>query len=583
MKTLRPDARDRRLERKTEIPLNFRFWLLGLLAFWLLGFGCVFAQISPGKLSHSHQALEGISNCTKCHELGKDVANAKCLDCHTAIQTRMADATGYHGSADVKNAKCASCHSEHNGLDFDLIHWPNGKQTFDHRLTGFALQGAHLGKDCSACHRGSFVTDEAVKSGKNVNVAHTLLGLSTRCTSCHENEHRNQLADDCLKCHTFTAWRPASGFAHAQTHYALTGKHATVDCEKCHLWQAAPASAADKIQKKDHTGEFAHYTGLTYLNCTPCHEDKHRGQFGQNCETCHVTSGFQTIVGTAFDHSKTKYPLEGAHRSVECKKCHTSGDMTKPLAYAACKDCHKDEHAGQFAARTDKGACNSCHTLNGYTPSSFGVAEHVQSRFALTGSHLAVPCSQCHTKQDGATTAQFKFVDVTCKGCHKDVHAGQVDLWIAKGGCEFCHTSDSWHVTSFDHKLARFPLEGKHREILCLKCHKVVKQGTQDVLWVKPLSMDCQSCHSDPHNGQFIRADLGEKQTDCKRCHTAQGWKQLAFVHNRDTRFKLDGAHEKIACSACHPAAKAADGSAYMVFRPIKTECSACHAAKNNG
>jgi nitrate/TMAO reductase-like tetraheme cytochrome c subunit len=183
----------------------------------------------------------------------------------------------------------------------------------------------------------------------------------------------------------------------------------------------------------------------------------------------------------------------------------------------------------------------------------------------------------------GATSAKFKFDDLTCKGCHKDAHEGQLDLWIAKGGCEFCHNTDTWHRTSFDHKLARFPLEGKHREIICLKCHKVVKQDGKDVMWMKPLSMDCASCHADPHQEQFVRTERGEKQADCKRCHTSQGWNQLVFVHNQDARFKLDGAHEKVTCAACHPAAKSADGAAYVVYRPLQSECSACHAGKREG
>jgi len=557
------------------------FWLFSFLAFWLFASNAL-AQISPGKLSRFHQPLEGIANCTKCHVLGEEVANAKCLDCHTQLQKRMSAGTGYHSSADVKDAKCASCHSEHNGVDFELVSWKGGKQSFDHSTTGFALEGAHRGKECSACHRGSFIADDAVKSSKNVNVTRTFLGLARECTGCHENEHQGQLAANCLKCHTFDAWKPASGFSHAQTKYPLTGKHTNTDCDKCHAWQPATTDAA-KIQKKDHVGEAAKYAELTFPNCTPCHADKHNGQFGQNCQTCHTTADFKSIVGTAFDHSKTKYPLEGQHHGVQCQKCHASGDMTKPVAHAACKDCHRDEHGGQFAARKDKGACDACHTLDGYTPAKFGVEEHGQSRFALTGSHLAVPCSECHTKAAGATSATFKFNDLSCKGCHKDPHEGQLDLWIAKGGCEFCHNSDTWHRTSFDHKLARFPLEGKHREMLCVKCHKVVKQDNQQVMWMKPLAMDCAGCHKDPHEGQFVRADQGEKQTDCKRCHTPQGWKELAFVHSRDVRFKLDGAHEKVACSACHPSSAGADGGTYIVYRPLKMECSACHAGKQAG
>ena len=36
--------------------------------------------ISPGKLSAAHASLDGMTNCTQCHELGKKGASdAKCL------------------------------------------------------------------------------------------------------------------------------------------------------------------------------------------------------------------------------------------------------------------------------------------------------------------------------------------------------------------------------------------------------------------------------------------------------------------------------------------------------------------------
>ena len=103
------------------------------------------AQISPGKLSRFHAALEGIANCTKCHVLGQEVANSKCLDCHTPIRARQGAGTGYHGAGEAKDQPCRACHSEHNGREFELVHWPQGKAAFDHRQTGFALEGAHRG------------------------------------------------------------------------------------------------------------------------------------------------------------------------------------------------------------------------------------------------------------------------------------------------------------------------------------------------------------------------------------------------------------------------------------------------------
>ena len=59
--------------------------LLLLPAIILLWECNAFAQISPGDLSKAHASLEGVSNCTKCHTVGKKVTSEKCLDCHKEI------------------------------------------------------------------------------------------------------------------------------------------------------------------------------------------------------------------------------------------------------------------------------------------------------------------------------------------------------------------------------------------------------------------------------------------------------------------------------------------------------------------
>jgi hypothetical protein len=535
------------------------------------------AQISPGKLSRFHASLEGISSCTRCHELGQEVSSAKCLDCHTQVRARQSAGTGYHSSGEAKDRPCRTCHSEHNGRDFELIHWPAGRSGFDHALTGFTLEGAHRGKDCGRCHTAALLADPQVKSGANSNPARTLLGLSRECVACHDDEHGAQLDDNCQGCHSLDAWTPATGFSHARTDFPLTGKHQVTACVKCHPFEAAGEASGNRIGKANANGQTARYSGLDYANCAPCHRDVHAGKFGQGCTDCHTTAGFQQIVGNKFDHAVTDYPLTGRHQRVACAKCHTSGDMTRKVAHAACRDCHKDEHGGQLAKRADGGACESCHTTDGYRPVRYGADEHAASRYPLTGSHLAVPCNGCHTPPPGQTGPRFAYAETRCQSCHRDAHNGQLDLWVSKNGCEFCHSTETWHRTSFDHKLARFPLEGKHREILCLKCHTVRNDSTgQEAVWMKPLDMECAGCHEDRHDGQFVRAERQESRTDCRRCHSPAGWKTLTFDHNRDARFKLEGAHSRVACAACHKPNP--DDATHVVYKPLPVDCAGCHS-----
>jgi hypothetical protein len=56
--------------------------------------------------------------------------------------------------------------------------------------------------------------------------------------------------------------------------------------------------------------------------------------------------------------------------------------------------------------------------------------------------------------------------------------------------------------------------------------------------------------------------------THCAACHTADGWRKVAFAHDR-TGFALTGRHAEIACGACH------EGSDFS--RPLARNCASCH------
>jgi len=87
-------------------------------------FLCIFqvtAQISPGALSNTHAYLEGVSNCTKCHDVGNKVTRQKCLTCHQIIKTNILARKGYHASPEVSGKECVVCHNEHHGRNFQII------------------------------------------------------------------------------------------------------------------------------------------------------------------------------------------------------------------------------------------------------------------------------------------------------------------------------------------------------------------------------------------------------------------------------------------------------------------------------
>ena len=115
------------------------------LIFWiqLFLFSSALAQLSPGDLAKPHNPLEGIKNCTKCHELGKKILPAKCLDCHVLLKDLIQAGKGLHAKSEYSH--CPDCHSDHQGKEYDLIWWKEGKEKF-----GLEFEGKNLDNFASA-------------------------------------------------------------------------------------------------------------------------------------------------------------------------------------------------------------------------------------------------------------------------------------------------------------------------------------------------------------------------------------------------------------------------------------------------
>jgi len=535
------------------------------------------AQLSPGDLHQAHQDLEGIKNCTKCHNQAKGIAAERCLQCHTALKERVDAGKGLHATPEYK--RCEGCHVEHQGRQSQLIWWKNERENFSHNLAGYALEAKHGQLKCEQCHQLSHIQNSQQLATQKVNLQRTYLGLSTQCLSCHKDEHRSQFKGECLSCHSMEGWKPASRFEHARTAYPLTGKHRQVACDKCH------AAVVDHHFIDDP--DYRRYTGISHTTCTDCHQDIHSGKLGVTCTNCHSTEGWKHVQVGRFNHAQTRYPLLGRHAEVACEKCHLPGKPRTPIASRFCTDCHSDYHQGQFARRTQKGGCEECHTVSGFSPSTFSLANHKNTDYPITGAHLAVPCIQCHTKTfqaRGQRIQRFTFNSTGCFDCHGDPHKGDVKDYMKNRDCQSCHQVESWHDLQFDHDRTSFPLVGRHRTTACGSCHKKELAGTpQEKTRFKGLPKECADCHKDVHQGQFTQLEMKSGNTNpkvsCFRCHTPMDWKPNQFDHNRDSRFKLEGVHAKTACKACHKQAER-NGQLIAIFKPTPTACEDCHVSK---
>lgn len=602
------------------------------ILFVLISLTYTFGQISPGDLTNVHADLEGISNCTLCHDLGNKVSDKKCLECHTEIQSLINQKSGYHAQTDVIKQDCFQCHSEHHGRKFDMVRFD--EDAFDHNKTGYELEGAHEVVDCRNCHVSENIVDNDLKKRKN-----TFLGLDETCLSCHDDYHQKTLASTCTDCHDMEAFEPASNFDHNTTDFKLEGEHFTVDCIECHQkttkngkefqefidipfadcvschedphnnqlpgkcaqchtetsFTTFAAQANFDHNQTDFTLNGSHQTtdcfgchvqtneplrvfqdnsSVSENSCVNCHDDVHEGKFGTDCVKCHRENSFLSLRSMDFfDHSITDYPLKGKHVGVDCKGCHEES-FTTPLDFSACTNCHDDYHMGEFKENDVSPDCVQCHSLEkGFDYSLYTLEQHQETEFPLEGAHNATPCFSCHVSEDDKRWT-FRNMGSTCVDCHQDIHEGYIsEKFYPKDDCTICHGNEDWASVDFSHDQTAWPLTGEHNKVDCRACHfnEITENKTLTGQKFANLDTDCASCHENVHDDTFAVDGV----TDCKECHVTISWFPKRFNHDL-TNFPLEGQHAKIVCSACHEITNAS-GETEVVYKIQKFRCIDCH------
>ena len=334
---------------------------------------CIECHKKSTKNGVEYQAFNGLnfSSCVSCH---KDVHNGKfginCLKCHNENsfkQPNLANGSFNHNATDypltgkhigvdcklchkgnsftnpINFTQCKNCHKDfHNGdfvkngvsPDCKECHTLENPFTFTtytidkHIKSDFQLDGSHVATACISCHK----SEEKWKFKFSEN----------NCVDCHKDVHIGKISEqyypknDCKKCHSTELWSRIS-FDHTATGWKLEGKHATATCKDCHF------------KKDDKTQVVTQkFKGLTN-QCVQCHDNIHGTQFETNgvtnCIECHKSSiNWQT---NNFDHSKTKFPLDGKHVSLTCNACHKDVQLINnketriyKLNKLRCIDCH---------------------------------------------------------------------------------------------------------------------------------------------------------------------------------------------------------------------------------------------------
>jgi hypothetical protein len=402
-------------------------------------------------------------------------ATVPCKDCHAnnVFKDTPMTCVGCHRKDDNRlhrgrlGDKCETCH---NARD-----WRN-VTTFSHdRDTKFALRGKHRTAKCESCHTAPPSREKT----------------PTTCVACHkaDDRHNATLGSGCGDCHTERNWKEAK-YDHSLSVFKLRARHRDVECKECHR---DPRS----------------YRGIDQT-CIGCHrkDDEHKARYGRKCETCHTENRWRE---TTFRHDRdTKYQLLGRHAAVKCDSCHV-GSMYQDKLTADCYACHRndDKHRDQLGRQ-----CDTCHDAVDWKETVR--FDHGKSRFPLLGRHVRVECTDCHS------TPAFKDANQECYACHVKDDRHQRTLGF---DCANCHTARDWKIWDYNHdRKTRFTLNGAHRPLACVSCHKApAAPGGK----IPVLARNCVSCHraDDIHGGDFGRA--------CERCHTTRNFREITFSGSR--------------------------------------------------
>lgn len=403
-----------------------------------------------------HESLR----CVQCHRNPNRLPRPSCKSCHRTVAHRW-------------EPKCDRCHAVSVWSKTDLVS-PETHVVRARRHERLRCPDCHAtykaetpALRCTECHKkhtekfprttGPHKKPACVKCHDVTPVRDNFNVTSVKgdeCAKCHKPRHQGY--PRCQECHK--ARFKGTAYDHDEN-WPLTGEHARVACARCHAdlqWKPLPPK-----------------------RCAACHSRRHTGL--TDCARCHTTSGFGD---QRFRHA-TVYPLKGAHSRVVCSRCHPGGDIGR-VRGTTCVQCHGARHGGLTA-------CSSCHTAESFAPATF---KHDKA-WRKTGVHAKTACSACHPKKQYA-----KAKGTVCVQCHGVKHGGQKR-------CDACHSTYGWSPIKDVSHSSKYPLQGMHRYVDCVACHKNLQfAGTP---------RRCVDCHAD------LAHEHGH--TACEKCHTPRSWK----------------------------------------------------------
>jgi hypothetical protein len=228
-------------------------------------------------------------------------------------------------------ARLAPPKKQHAGTKCELCHKPTGWQeaSFPHDRTGFPLRGAHAKTECKACHTQDFNQP-----------------LASACASCHRDAHAGELGQRCEGCHDSKGWTALfTADAHRRTNFPLSGRHAILPCQECHVDMRGPQFGRRTVECIGCHQRDYDRTALTTLDHVAL-------GLPTDCRQCHQPWSFSHARFPG--HDRCFEITGGEHAGIACLRCHSSlsnvtftGECNTQTA--ACTGCH--EHS---CSRTDR-------------------------------------------------------------------------------------------------------------------------------------------------------------------------------------------------------------------------------------
>ncbi|MBS1129234.1 MAG: hypothetical protein H6R16_236, partial [Proteobacteria bacterium] len=328
------------------------------------------------------------------------------------------------------------------------------------------------------------------------------------------------------------------------------------------------------------------------------------------------------VPSLVFEHAKTGFILDNAHKMVPCESCHTAGTFRGTPK--VCSTCHAG--AGTRAPGkslkhipTAAATCDSCHGTIAWQPARMD--HNVVSTIACSSCHngifteansLAKPvthlptnaaCNSCHTSVTAFSPAAMNHAGTAgqCNSCHNGAFVSAnaqtkgPNHVATTAQCDQCHPSTStWFASVFDH-VASPPVTGR-----CSDCHngsRAVGKSRSHV----PTTAQCDTCHTSTMSFAGARMDHSGTSGACSSCHSGGYTAVNALAKpatHVSTSAQCDGCHQSTVtwlgakfdhttvspaaagrCATCHNGTTAVGKQAFAAHIPTTASCDVCHTS----